>query len=423
MTSEFLSRVVPDSNRVELSFSGGNGVHSELMESVYSNGFVGAFIDDDDEPEWARRAAQYLDDEFLHDTPGKLKLFGDVLPMLVETGDGECMPNCRYALDAWAETGEGVKPYTTQQDFGSCVDASCAEHEDTLFGYRAKRMGEVHEQWKHSAAWYKYAERGYCSDGWNGSGIATVARRVGVAFRIRYAIGSQSVDFSDDDSNERLVARTWCRSGIPGWLKEYTVENHSYEDGAITRFQGGLSELKAVFAAGGVIHTSGRRTSGGSKPFTLGSVGPHMQSGVLADDSDEFRQFCQDVIGVPSRLNDFPIALNQTWGGGWRGECADEYWPEWWGIKPQGAWVWWASDVLRLLSVDYAWLPWVTGFPADGPTPPPDTHPNIGGELYAQHVGDKIAIRGTLQLDDWEYIAVPKPQSDGRYVVVPKPEV
>lgn len=425
MSNQVLANLIPDDNVADMQFArqvnSGVNVMADVVYAPQSR-FIGTFLDDDESPSWARLASRYLDDEFLRDTPGRIKLFGDVIPMLDDDGARRVLVNCRHALELWKEGGEvGPAPYTCQQDYGSCVDASCAEHECTLFGWRVAQ-GTFNEQWKHSSAWYKYADRGYCSDGWNGSGIATVARRVGAAFRIRYDIAGNSIDFTDDDYNERVVARTWCRSGIPSWLKSYTQEHHAYDDGAITRWQGGVKELRALFAAGGVIHTSGRRTSGGSKPFTIGSVGPHMQSGVGCDDSDAFRRFCREVIGVTPRENDFPVIMNQTWGAGWRGECADKYWPEWWGPKPQGAWVWWASDVLSRLSVDYAWLPWVKGFPSDTPDPIPTPQPNIGGELYAEQIaGGAIVIRGELTLDDYEYIAAPKPQTPGRYVIVPKP--
>jgi hypothetical protein len=395
MIDQFLSRLIPEDNLADLRFAHAAWSKPDVMAALYDyapaadrdvlrqSRFIGVFIDADTEPQWARRAARYLHDQFTHEAQTRVKLFGDVLPSIADDGAGKCLVNFRHAMDLWEAGGrQGVEPYTAEQDYGSCVDASVGEHECSLFGWRAVRL-EFREEWRHSSAWYKYAERGYCSDGWNGSGAATAAYKVGCAFRIPYAIGGNSVDFNGDDENERIVARTWCRSGVPSWLKSYTLANHAYEDGAITRFQGGVKELRAAFAAGGVIHTSGTRTSGGSRPFTIGSVGPHMQSAVGCDDSDEFRKFCREAIGVTPRADDFPVVLMQTWGKGWRGECADAYWPTWWGRKPQGAWVWWASDVIKRLSCDYVWLPRVKGFPASNPPPPPPPSglPRIDGVL------------------------------------------
>lgn len=455
MTDTYLASLIPESNTLSLAFA---RRASALREMVYApdSGFVGAFRDADGEAEWARRAARYMRDDFLHNTPGRRKRLGDVLSTFRGDGAGECSVVFRHALDAWVAGGrQGVEPYSTSQVYGSCIDAAASEHKTAIVAYRAARMPEVHEVYKYACAWYDYAERAYCSDGWNNSGSAAVALRLGLAFRIAYNLGGKSVDFTDDDKNEQIVARTWCRSGVPEWLSGYTSQFHKFEDGAITEFEGGVKELRAVFAEGGVVSTSGRFTSGGSKPFTNGSVGPHGQSGVGGDDADDCRQFLRDVVNVAPRENDFPVVMNQTWGPGWKGECADKYWPwgtdsdgkvwtladlkaanlsperlaeliedargKWgWGWKPQGAWVVWASTLLDRLSVDYAWLPRVKGFPSGEPTPEPDKPaPPISGELYLEQVGDKLPIRGEVECNGFRYIAIPA-ATKGRYRLVPK---
>ena len=422
--SQFLQQLIPDSNRLDLSAAHGTSAKSGLMAGAYdpSARFIGVFLDQEDQPTWARRAARYLAEEFDHDTPGQKKRFGAVVGDL-DDGAGQCLVNCRHALEQYASPGsKGTIPYATQQDFGSCVDASCAEMEATLFGWRVANpealedRGERPEYWKYSPVWYKYAGRGYCSDGWTGAGIATVARRVGAAFAINYE--EFGADFREDDKNERIVAREWCRRGIPPKMAAYTAANHGYADGAITRFEGGLEEIRAAFATGGVLHTSGTRTSGGSKPFTIGRTGPHMQAAVGCDDSDLFRRFCVDVIGTRARDDDFPVILHQTWGRGWSGECADQYWPGWWGPEPEGAWVWWASDVVRYLSIDFVWLPWVRGFPVGLPVPP-DQAPPLTGEIWGEQLDGRTVIRGTItDVDGFVYKVVPAEKA-GRFKFTP----
>ena len=419
--SAFLQDLIPADNRLELPRlrnSPGPISPADLMEAAYSAGrFVGCFKDDEDQPNWARRAARYTEDEFFADTPGTKKLFSDVASQLA-AGDGERHVNCRHALEEWEASGKpGPMPYSCQQDFGSCVDASCSEHETTMFGWRAAQAS-MREVYKAAAAWYKYANRGYCSDGWSGSGIATVARRVGCAFRQKYQVGSVNIDFSDDDDNENIVARQWCRSGIPSDLATFTQANHGYADGAITSYDGDARGMKAVMKAGGVLHAGGTRTSGGSKPFTKGGTGAHMQSTVGFDDTDECRKWFSDK-GLTWDTDDFPLINHQTWGSGWRGECADSWWPPFWGPKPQGAWVcsakWWLSDV------EYAWLPWAKGFPSAGPPPSPVVPP-ISGTLYAEQVSSSlIAIRGEVETGGNKYIAVPVVAAPGKYQLVPKP--
>jgi len=378
--------LIPGDNVIELALSrAAASVATNTMQAVYGwvpedvpvqTGFVGVFLDQEDQPLWARRAARYLDDEF--DASGGTLLFGDVLSSLTDDGAGKCHANFRHAFELW--DGSGAAPFSQKQNYGSCVDASCGTGECVLFGWRAARP-EFGEVYRFASGWLKFVLRGYCSDGWNGSGCATAAKKCGCGFRRKYDIGGNNIDWTDGAANEKAVARTWCRSGIPDWLLKETL-NHAYDDGAITRFQGGVKELRTALAAGGFVHTSGTRTSGGSKPFTIGSVGPHMQSAIGCDDSDEFRKFCQEVIGVKPRTDDFPVIMDQTWGSGWSGECADKYWPSWWGRKPEGAWVWWASDVVDRLSCDFVWLPRVKGFPGTTPPQPQPTLPKLAGSLY-----------------------------------------
>lgn len=422
--SKFLESIIPESNKLEAGFASNHLLGQNVIEAGYNAGFVGAFSQTEGFPDWAQKAAKYMDDEFLAD--GGTTQFAAVAPSLAD-GDGECHMPFRHALELWEKNGkQGVKPYSNQQDYGSCVDASAAEGCTGLFGFRAVQAA-LNEEYRYASAWYWYAARGYCSDGWSGGGIATQARRHGCAFRTKYDISGNSVDFTDDDRNENIVARQWCRSGIPDWLHNHTITNHPFEDGAITQFGSqdkteGMDKMKRLFKAGGFLHHSGVRTSGGSKPFTIGSTGAHMQTAQGYDDSDEFRRFCQDVIRVTPRDDDFPVVSHQTWGSGWRGECADQYWPSWWGPKPEGAWVWWASDILRLISCDYSWLPMVKGFP--GTTPPvPPTPPvtPLSGVLYAEQAGSVIAIRGELDAAGTKYIIVP--DGTGRYKPLVKPVI
>lgn len=429
--SDFLRDLIPESNRLNIAFarSGSLGSKARMLEDQYGAGFVGAFVDKDDHgPTWARRAARFMKDDFFGNTPGRKKLFSDVASQLAN-GDGERHVNCRHALELWEKSGrKGPKPFTTSQDVGSCVDASASEHETSMFGWRVMQP-TIREAFAFAAAWYKYANRGYCSDGWGGSGIAAVARRIGCAFRTKYELPGLTVDFTDDDENENIVARKWCRSGVPDVMAEYTQQHHGYEDGAITSYDGDHGGFKKVLAAGGALHAGGVRTSGGSKPCTPGRTGPHMQSTVGYDDTDECKQWFADK-GVKFASGDFPLINMQTWGSGWRGECADEYWPtHLWGEKPEGAWVcsakWWLGDV------EYAWLPWAKGYPGTGPGPTPSPiaiSPPLIGSLHAQTVAPgQIAIRGEIDLvlpagvaaGSHKYIVVPK--ADGTYQFIQKP--
>lgn len=435
--------MVPETNRIDISGMMKSFTAGSALETIYRSGqFIGAFQDNPDHPTWSRQEARNHLSDFLTNTPGKIFHFGEAIPHFdLKNGEGEEHDNATPAMVQWLKSGrKGVEPFSCIQNFGSCVNASEAEGTTGLLAVRASdpKYGEVY---KAPVAWYHYAERGYCGDGWTGSGIAAVARRNGVAFRLVYP----EIDFTDDDENERLVARTWCRSGIPSSLKAHTQKNHPFEDGAITRMQGGLTELTTLFKDGGFLHHSGTFTSGGSRPFTDGSTGPHMQTAYGYSDSDNTRQFLKDKIGITPRTNDFPVLNHQTWGY-WSGACAGRYWlvatiarkfytmddiksmsdaeiiqllaasEGGWGIQPQGAWVCWASTLQRRVSWDYAWLPRVKGFPG---VPSPIPVPPVTGELVAD--GPLTAIRGRITVNGHNYIATPHTTKPNTYVFVVEP--
>ena len=69
--SDFLRKLIPDSNRLDVAFARSLRA-SNVLEAVYAptSGFIGAFQDNDEHPEWSRRAARYLKDEFHRDFLG-----------------------------------------------------------------------------------------------------------------------------------------------------------------------------------------------------------------------------------------------------------------------------------------------------------------------------------------------------------------
>lgn len=407
-----LATIIPDSNRLDVAFARSfvGGMPGNLLHQAYQSGFIGAFTDHTDQPQWARRIARWDRDDFRKNTPGRKKRTSDVASTL-SRGAGGSFPNFRYALELW--NGEGDKPFTRYQQFGDCVDSSSTEHEECLMGYRAHNLQTYCEQFKYACTYGRYAERGYCGDGWNGSGIAAVALRTGAFFARVYDTLAKKYDFTDEMKTESTMARTWCRSGLPQDLKDYVHANHPYEDGAITEFDGSASDIINVFASGGVIHTGGTNTSGSSKPCAIGSVGGHEQSILGCDGSPECVKFFNDK-GISAVKESDPICIfSQTWGPGWSGEISDSYWPvgtkengqvvtqadinslrttsdertvrayiasfagTWgWGEKPEGAWAFSASQVMRCFNGDmFVWLPRVKGFPCDVPPPAPPPTP------------------------------------------------
>lgn len=399
-----LAHLIPTSNTLQAR-SMDPATAGTVLASLYSpsGGFVGAFCRNSDRgPRWANRVADYDRSEFKHNTPGRIKRFSETpTDRLANDGAGKCSPNWRHALELWAVGGrQGPEPYTCYQDYGSCVDAEASEGITTMLGWRAAQP-QYREKFTRAAAWYRYANRGYCSDGWSGWACATQALRLGIAFREKY----DEADFEDDDDNEQIVARTWCRSGVPMSMEQRTKRDNPHAAGSITDFDEGLAAMRACFAAGGTIATGGTFTSGGSRPFTNGSTGPHMQRACGCDDSDEYRKFAKDTIGATVPANDFAVVMHQTWGANWSGACAEKYWPTWWGPRPQGAWVALASVILKRFSGDMlAWMPDLVGIPDTNPQPVPPS-PTPGPAV--------VPITGRLQINATgrSYIVVPAPEA------------
>lgn len=404
---------------------------TNALADAYSPGagFAGVFMADkgqpgyDDQTREAKEIGNYFRDKFHAEAPsGHPTWLGEVAGGL-RSGDGGCRMNHRAALEVYFKSGKkGVEPFSTAQDYGSCVDASWSELVCALLGIRAADP-QYREVWKSSASWYAYALRGFCSDGWNSFACATASRKIGIALRCVYELAGLSVDLTDDDRSENTMARTWCRNGPPQVMRDYTLANNPWEPGAIVEFEGSLKELKDCFASDGVLHFSGTRQSGGSKPFTPGSVGPHQLGAYGYDDSDEGRKFFQDVVGYKLDSDDFAVHCGQTWGPGWSGECADKYWPPHWGPKTQGSWICSAKWFLKNLSLDTVLFPKLKGVPGDPLPPTPTPSPALVGTLYGETIpSGKIAIRGELSLPiggtDYRYIVVP--DGNGAYKPVPK---
>lgn len=408
------------------------------LRRAYDSGFVGAFLnnpkdangkpDSGAQPTWARDIANHYRGEFLRNTPGKLKKYSDIASTLKDDGKGKTWANFRHALELWERGGRvGPMPYTEFQDFGSCVNASKAAGTTMLLGIRAADPANK-EIFSRSAAWYEYGNRGYCSDGWYMGAQVAISMQVGLAFRRAYSLGGLNVDFTDDDTNEYYVARGCCRAGLPDALERDTAEHHPYEDGAFVEFDGDRGDLLKVFAAKGGINTGGVYTSGGSKPFTPGRVGGHEQFGYGADDSEECRKWFRD-LGITIPADDFPIAMDQTWGPGFSGACAAKYWPtHLWGPQPEGCWLALASQIIRNFAGDiWACFPKFKGVADPNPAPVPPPGPVAAPPLSGSFRIENGVIRGTAGLvlpvamaGSWSWKIVPDPLNPGQFIFAPK---
>lgn len=421
--------IIPGSNRIEAAYSRGTDSKVSLLSESYSSGFIGAFLVRRVNIEakmlaegWSRRVGEWLRDEWFAEKEGPKILHDLSLP---GADIGGCYMNHQPAIDAWVKANKiGVMPFSCSQDYGSCVAASGAEILTALLGLRL--AAGKREVWKTSCSWYEYALRGYCSDGWNAWGYASAFSKLGAAFRQPYDIGGNRLDLTGDDQDERTWARQYCRNGPPQWMKEHTNEHHKPNMAAVVEFSGAIPSLVDAFAAKGVLHFSGTRISGGSKPFTPGSVGPHQMLAYGCDGSEEGRRWFKDKCGYALAADDVAVHCGNTWGektGQWGGECADQYWPPHWGVKTPGSWICSAKWFMRNLSQDMVYFPDAfPGFPGE-PGPTPIDQPKLSGPIYAEvNSGGGISVRGfpNLELDGRTYEYVVVPDGAGRYTFQPK---
>jgi hypothetical protein len=275
------------------------------------------------------------------------------------------------------------------------------------------------EAFKWLMAFYAYAFRGYCGHGWYTSAAGSVSLQHGYCFALPDVAGRKMLAEQDSES---LVAQSWCRNGPPADVREF-VSSRGWKmaQGSVTKLTGGVDSLKDVFRARGQVHHGSNYTSSSSTPNNLKRIGGHAQTAFGGDWSERTLKFFRDK-GINYSESNFPVVNHQTWGGSWSGAVAANYWPDWWGPRPQGAWVCSSSQFLaNFMSSAYVHLPNMVGWPSDAPVPPP---PGETVELTGRLTADNGSpIRGTLTAKSGskqtKYIVVP--DGSGGYVPVVNP--
>jgi len=394
------------------------------LEAAYAAGYCGCFLPTDGGVQSA--IAEYDHDEFFHDNPATKLTYSDVDADLPDAyGDGLHIYTGE-AFEAWGQHGENDRlPFTIRQDYGDCVDAQNIESIQQMLGVRASDT-QFAEVFKVLAAFYAYSLRGYCGHGWTMSSVATVNNRIGWCPAIVFAgqvladglvAPDKGLDYDDEDDAENKVARSWCRTGPPQWLVEWTSDHFAFENGAHVYFDGGLDAAQKLFAAKGGLQT-GSNTTGGGRAFSTRRIGGHAQFAFgMAWDAATCR-FYRDRFGRDISPSNPVVLMGQTWGE-WSGSTPSSEMPDHWPSMPQGVWIIdWQQYMRYMNSRSFAILPKMQGIPS-GPKPPlpPPDHPQLTGNLHV----DGRAIEGQLTLQDqWEYIIVPDGDG-GDYKPIPKP--
>jgi hypothetical protein len=291
--------------------------------------------------------------------------------------NGETPTVTKNTFELWPQTGKGkFDPFTIVQNFGDCVDAAFVEMMAGFLGFRAS-IPSYNEVLHYIAAFYHYAQRGYCGHGWSMYECAKYARRFGWCPAKRIELNNHVLDFDDENDSEYKVARDWCRSGPPRRLEEWTAENYPFEEGAISSFDGDTSDLKELLLAGGALHHGSNYTADSSRrPTNLKRIGAHAQTLFKGEWSERTLDFFNERSNYNFDEDDFPCANHQTWGN-WSGEVSNRFWPSWWGPKPQGAWIISSKQYFKYFnSRAQAYLPLFKGIPSESPGPiPPEPVP------------------------------------------------
>ncbi len=380
------------------------------LEQAYDDGFVGCFTPDMSGPLGA--SARWYEDEF-KDVAGKDAylwehyhnpdaIMQDVVGSDTEFGHIASKP----AFETWNRDKDPQAVdwlFGIFQNFGNCVDASLVELLHGILGIRAADPTN-NEVFRWLMAFYAYVFRGYCSHGWYIPTAASVSVQYGYCFALPSIAG---VKYLEENDSEYAVSREWCNRGRPpeDFQQHVNAQGWRFGQGAITKFSGGTEALKDVIRLKGQVHHGSNYTSGGSKPGQLKRIGGHAQTLLGGDWSERTLKFFRDK-NVSYTESNFPVVNHQTWGGSWSGAVSSSYWPEWWGPRPQGAWVCSAQQAVDyLFRSAYVYLPMLKGTPGTGPSPPlqADNGSPIRGELIAKS-GDKES----------KYIIVPDGQ--GGYV-------
>lgn len=328
----FVEKVFEDRARLS-TVAAGEGLHRALAagrRAAYDRGFLGCFLDDEKQPDWARKIARYEADRFRDEAEwARAEDF-----ML---GDIEGMGKGKRALPYLAYQKLDREALVLTQDYGNCTMCSGAEACGVVIG--ADVLLEKKEQeysWKVGTA-LSYGSRGHRGQGSALSTAARIYHTIGLQFRTTYG----KWDFTDENQDEYL-GNKWGGSGPPKELVEAVRASGNRMEQAAP-----ISDEQAVLDllyAGGVVHVGSTVTAAdyGDPISALRTPANHAELLMGYDDTDEFRQWYQEKTG--KQINDWVGIWDQTWGN-WNDV---DNWPDHlWGPRPEGAFVLAGRDTMH----------------------------------------------------------------------------
>lgn len=321
-------------------------------EREYTSGReIGVYLDQPGQPQWARDAARDGEAQFF-EAGGERSAAAFPRSFLGE-GAGKRAVYWNYALRF---DGDPLPLFSIKQITGNCVEASNGDVTLThLLGVSIFLLRQPYE-FEGPGSVLFYSRRGHCGKGMD-LGIAARAHlEDGAAWRKVYLGGKY--DLRDSIADQQL-AMTHCRNP-KSTLADLWPECRKTPVGNVARFTGTAAEAMDILFAGGALHTGSTATaSRNGDPVSSGAnVGPHAQTCIGYDDTDEFRSWYRQTTG--KQLSEPVFVFDQTWG-------ADPYikknWPaHLWGKATPGMFVLPWSAAKRLIgSTCYAYWPDLRG--------------------------------------------------------------
>ena len=307
-----------------------------VKECLLTKSIQGTFVDSEDAPEWARKIARFARDE-LRDTCRNGWLAHDyIADNLKGQGKGKRAVNYQHAMNVDSTI------FTGSQQYNNCCAWAVREGAGFCLAMDIVGRHELHEYTKRPGTAGPYANRGSRADqGMTLSDGAAAVHQIGITLETEYP----GYDLSTQDLDESAGVK-WGAHGIPAALRELVQGNLIEQVSNVQEKEA----VQDILYGGHCIVTGSTRTANDTKPgdpiSSLTRIGGHAQLMIGYDDTDEFRDWYYQTTG--NRLNDWVGIFDQSWGD-W---LEINNWPiQFWGPRPQGAFVLKGSDAMELITI------------------------------------------------------------------------
>jgi hypothetical protein len=320
-------------------------------EAAYTAGAIGVYLDEPGQPQWARQAAREGEQQFY--AAGGAESAAAFPAAFLGEGRGKRAVYWNYALRF---DGDPLPCFAVKQITGNCVEASNGDVTLThLLGVSIFLLKKPFE-WEGPGSTVFYSRRGHCGAGMDLSIAAAAHLEDGALWRKQYLGGKYDLR---DSTKDQQVGMQNCRSPKSS-LADLWAEARKTPVGNVARFSGDAWEACDILYAGGALHTGSTATAArDGDPVSSGArVGPHAQTCIGYDDTEEFRRWYQSTTG--KRLTEPVFIFDQTWGAA---PYIKKNWPaHLWGKATPGMFVLRWSDARALIgSTCYAYWPDLQG--------------------------------------------------------------